>query len=42
MGVVMPVGHKNEVLCMKSDVHLKDDSPTDMEQTTESSMSREV
>ena len=42
MGVTMPTEHKNEVLCMKSDVHLKDVSPIDMKQTTERFVSTKV
>ena len=41
-GLVIHVGHKSEVFCMKSKVHLKDESPTNMELRTESYMSREV
>ena len=42
MGAIMPAGHRSEALCTKSKVHLKDVSPTDVKQTTESSMSKEV
>ena len=42
MGSVMPVGHKNEALSMKLGMHLQYDSPTDMEQRSESFMSMEV
>lgn len=34
IGTVIPIGCKSYFLCMKSKVHLKDVSPTKMEQTT--------
>ena len=34
MGGTMPKGHKNEDLCIKLEVRLKDVNPKDMEQTT--------
>jgi len=42
MGVVMPVGHKSEALCMKLEFHLQDVSRTNMELSIKSFMSREV
>lgn len=42
MGATMPTGYKNEVLYMNSGLHLKDVSPTDVEQTSERSMSWKV
>lgn len=42
MGVGIHVDHKSEALCIKLRALLEYDNPTDMEQTTENSMTREI
>lgn len=42
MDASMPAGQKNEVMCIKSEVHLKYVRPIDVEQTTERYLRRKV